>query len=161
VPVRLPFNSLRAPNCDWLLEPREVKPGLLVATTLLPNSDEFAAVRLVNVLGKTQHFDPGLFQSDAQPAVCLGPFANSNVGVRKCVNRIGRARSADGLQPAAASEGYGTQLSEDVSLFTGSCPPDPHSEVMWNDYGYVRSLRQPLLGEHCIHVKPIIDSLPA
>jgi hypothetical protein len=146
VPVRLPLNSLRAPNCDWLVEPREVKPGLLVARTLLPNSDELAAVRLINVSSKTHHLDPGLFLGDAQPGVCLGPLAGSNDGVHTFVNRIGRARSADGPQPAVASEGHGAQLSQDVSLSNGYCPPGPHSEVMSNDYGYVRSLRQPLLG---------------
>jgi hypothetical protein len=52
VPVRLPINSFRSPKCDWLVEPKEIKPGLLVARTLLSDSDEFAAVRLINVSGK-------------------------------------------------------------------------------------------------------------
>ena len=30
VPVRLPINSFRVTQCDWLVEPREVKPGLLI-----------------------------------------------------------------------------------------------------------------------------------
>jgi hypothetical protein len=44
VPVSLPLVSWRTPSSDWLTEPKEVRPGLNAARTLLPESDQYAAV---------------------------------------------------------------------------------------------------------------------
>ena len=54
VHVRLPFANMHAPRSDWLMEPKEVKPGLIMARTLLPNCDDFAAVRFIKVSGVDQ-----------------------------------------------------------------------------------------------------------
>jgi len=40
VPVRLPLVNWRSPKCDWLTEPKEVRPGLTAARTLLSDSDQ-------------------------------------------------------------------------------------------------------------------------
>ena len=80
VPVRLPRNSMKVPKCDWLVAPREIKPGLFAARTLLADSDEFAAIRFVNISGKTQCINAGTRLGDAQPGVPLGPLTEETPG---------------------------------------------------------------------------------
>jgi hypothetical protein len=96
VRVRLPINSFCSPKCDWLVE-REIKPGLLVARTLLSDSDEFAAVRLINVSGKSHLLNSGLFLGQAHPGTCLGPLAHKYCsGVWPAVTNVGSsARLSD------------------------------------------------------------------
>jgi len=60
VPVRLPWANLHSPACDWFTEARQVKPGLFVPRTLLPNSDRYAAVRFMNVSGTNHMLYRGL-----------------------------------------------------------------------------------------------------
>ena len=67
VPVRLPFVSLHAPRVDWLTEPREVRPGLLAARTLLADNDEYAAIQFINVSGVAQVIREGHPLDEATP----------------------------------------------------------------------------------------------
>ena len=59
VPVRLPWSNLDAPKGNWETEPRQVRPGLLAARTLLPHRDRFAAIALINLSGTDQTLRPG------------------------------------------------------------------------------------------------------
>jgi hypothetical protein len=52
LPAKLTYLSLHTPKSDWLFESRELQPGLVVARSLLSNSDEFAAVRAINLSEK-------------------------------------------------------------------------------------------------------------
>ena len=54
VSVRMPFLNLNAPNRDWVTDPKEIKPGLLAARTLLSNDDTHAAILVMNVSGVEQ-----------------------------------------------------------------------------------------------------------
>ena len=67
VPVKMPLSNLRSPDCDWLTEAKEIKPGLVMARTLLPNMDQNAAVRVINLSGKNQKICQGTFLSRAEP----------------------------------------------------------------------------------------------
>ena len=48
VPVRITWNSLRAPSADWLIEPKVFRKGVFSARTLLPRDRNFAAVNVIN-----------------------------------------------------------------------------------------------------------------
>jgi len=50
---------LDAPKGNWVTEPRQVRPGLLAARTLLPHCDHFAAIALINLSGTDQALRPG------------------------------------------------------------------------------------------------------
>jgi len=54
VPVRMPFVNFSTPCSEWVVESREVRPGLLAARTLLSHSDQYAAVAFMNVSGVDQ-----------------------------------------------------------------------------------------------------------
>lgn len=79
VPVRLPWVSLHSPDCDWLTQAKQVKPGLFAASTLLPNSDRFAAVRFINVSGTNHMLYRGLLLGDAEPGVAAPPILPTDV----------------------------------------------------------------------------------
>jgi len=93
VPVRLPVSSLRTPKCDWVVETREIRPGLLGARTLLPSSDQFAAVRFLNLSGNSVLLKAGTFIGNAEPGICLGPIENNdNTAVMLCDNPSDNSR---------------------------------------------------------------------
>jgi len=52
VPVKLPVPNLECVSSDWFAKAVEFRPGLLVASTLLPDCDKYAAVPVVNVSGR-------------------------------------------------------------------------------------------------------------
>src|SRR6266516_312848 len=49
IPVRLVHKNWRAPYADWLIQPKEISEGVLLARTILPDNDEYAAVRVINL----------------------------------------------------------------------------------------------------------------
>ena len=71
VPVRLPFNDFYSPSCEWLAEAKVLRPGVFLARTLLPQTDEFAAMCAVNVSGKDQLIRCGLCLGRAEPGYCV------------------------------------------------------------------------------------------
>ena len=79
VPVRLPISNVRTPNCDWLVETNEIRPGLIAARTLLPDSDKYAAVRFINVSGKRQELESGQFLGKAEPGLSWGTLSGRAV----------------------------------------------------------------------------------
>jgi len=60
VPVRLTFHNLREPVTDWIVENKQVRPGVLTARTLLPHNSDYAAVAVLNMSGVEQALKSGL-----------------------------------------------------------------------------------------------------
>jgi len=58
---------------DWVSEATvtELRPGLLVARTLIPDCDKFAAVPVINVSGREQFLRSDLCLGSAVPGQCL------------------------------------------------------------------------------------------
>jgi len=57
VPVMsLPYTTLHTPRSDWIVDPKTIAPGVIVARKLLPCRDKYAAIRLINVSGKPYSF---------------------------------------------------------------------------------------------------------
>jgi len=54
VPVKMPRLHPKMPDNDWISDAKKLRPGLLVAHTLLPHSSDFSAVAMLNVSGKDQ-----------------------------------------------------------------------------------------------------------
>ena len=81
VPVRMPFVNLSTPKNEWLTEPKEVRPGLLAARTLLSHDDCFAAIALMNVSGTNQALCRGLGLGVATlcPKEAVRPFAETEL----------------------------------------------------------------------------------
>ena len=69
VPIRLPYANLHVDKCDWIMEPRELKPGIFVARALLSDNDEFAAASFVNVSNDVFYLRSGQYLGDATPFV--------------------------------------------------------------------------------------------
>ena len=49
LPVKMAWNSFRAPASEWLLEPKQFHPGVYMARVLLPQDEASSAVRVLNV----------------------------------------------------------------------------------------------------------------
>jgi len=76
VPVVMPLSNLHAPKGDWLVEPKEVRPGLLLARSLLSDSDNYCAVRLINLSHKDQRVDRDMLIGGAGPGLELGRYSD-------------------------------------------------------------------------------------
>jgi len=63
IPVELPMCNLRVP----IAESKEIKPGVVVARTLLDPENKNAAVRCVNLSSKEYVLKPGFHIGDAEP----------------------------------------------------------------------------------------------
>jgi len=79
VPVRMPYSNLYNPTADWLSDAKSLRPGLFLARTLLPESDELAALCAVNVSGKDQFLRRDLSLGEASPGICVTGSAPVNV----------------------------------------------------------------------------------
>jgi len=62
-------------SSDWLAKAVELRPGLLVARTLLPDCDKYAAVPVVNLSGRDQILHSDLCIGQAVPGECLNDGA--------------------------------------------------------------------------------------
>jgi hypothetical protein len=71
------YTNLRAPISDWLIEPRQIRPGVLLGHTLLPDTDEFAAVRMINLSGRKQCINGNILLGDAE---AIGSVALNRTG---------------------------------------------------------------------------------
>ena len=55
VPARSTLDSLRVNNSDvWVVEPKQIRPGVLLARTLLPDGHRDIVVRVVNTTDEPQ-----------------------------------------------------------------------------------------------------------
>ena len=96
VPIRLVYTNLHAPSSDWLVEPKQVKPGLLIGRTLLPNVDECAAVCVINLSGAEQCIKSGCYLGEAESVPADWTLCNINSGVsRSCT--VDRTVNRDAL----------------------------------------------------------------
>jgi hypothetical protein len=64
-PVVMHAMNLRTPECDWLVEQRRLRPGVMVSCSLLSGKNEFAALRVVNISGEERML-MGVMVADAE-----------------------------------------------------------------------------------------------
>jgi len=77
--------NLEFVSSDWLAEAVELRPGLLVTRTLLPDCDKYAAVPVVDVSGLDQILHSNLCIGQAVLKECLND----------CVAALSQAHSVD------------------------------------------------------------------
>ena len=75
VPVQLPACSLHTPNGDWLMSPKEIRPGLLLSRSFLSDTDPYSAVQLINVSGKNHLLPAGLSLGTVERGEYMGSLA--------------------------------------------------------------------------------------
>ena len=134
VPVVMPLSNLHAPKGDWLVEPKEVRPGLLMARSLLSDSDNYCAVRLINLSPKDQRVDRGMLIGGAGPGLELGRYSESatdgtyvqreGCGVNPSTSRNARPEVTQPDQPAQAEllrPDRTNPVSDKVPSDRGSC----------------------------------------
>ena len=60
IPVDLPACSFHTPAGSWLIEPKEIRPGLLLSRSLMSDEDAYPAVQLINISDKPQILPAGI-----------------------------------------------------------------------------------------------------
>jgi len=155
VPVRLPLVNMHSPHTDWLAEPKEVKPGLLMARTLLPDCDDFAAVRIVNVSGVDQSVRSGHSLGVARPCD-LNRLSEAEVP-----HPAWRPR----MPPAAELDSYSSRegVSAEASAHgrTHGSDNDPEADGKSVDETFIKVVDSTDVIDEYAHVQPVIDKLPA
>ena len=144
IPVELPMCNLRVPIADWLVESKEVKPGVVVARTLLDPENKNAAVRCVNLSSKEYVLKPGFHIGDAEPGTvrsdeeakpyldcCLNQinacFGQPDLGVQAmnvCDSTVAESNSLTGDQLASCSDSSELADSAIPLQPLGSCTND-------------------------------------
>ena len=66
-PVKLPMSNRYAVAADWVSEATELRPGLLVARTLMPDCDKCASVLVINVSRREKFLRSDLCLDSAVP----------------------------------------------------------------------------------------------
>ena len=74
VPVRLPAVFRNVVPGDFVAEPKEIRPGLLMSRTFMSGDSDFAAVQVLNLSGKDHILPAGLRLGNAEIGECLGPL---------------------------------------------------------------------------------------
>ena len=152
VPVRMAFVNLSTPPSDWVTEPKEVKPGLLAARTLLTHDDCYAAVAFVNLSGVEQSLRSGH---------ALGLATSCAVRDCKCDNSVVQVDQ----QPAdisAAGAGKCDYENKEVSVSDNIA----HSDDTCVKCATVRAEPEsgvpppPVISGDFSHIQPVIDKLP-
>ena len=69
VPVKMPLTNLQSPVCDWATEPRQLRTGLIVGSTMVPNDDTYAAMHVINLSGKCRVEKKCYLLGEAQPGI--------------------------------------------------------------------------------------------
>ena len=81
IPVDLPACSFNTPTGAWTIGPKEIRPGLLLSRTLVNDKDDYPAIQLFNVSGKSHFLSAGLNLGLAElgsDITSLSPPADSN-----------------------------------------------------------------------------------
>jgi hypothetical protein len=112
VSVRMAYTNLRAPISDWLIEPRQIRPGVLLGRTLLPDTDEFAAIRMINLSRRKQCINGNILLGDAE---AIGSV------VLNCTGEIFDITTDDRAVDRAASG----EISCTDQTGCGHCSPQP------------------------------------
>jgi len=131
VPVKLPMSDRYAVACDWVNEATELRPGLLVAKTLMPDCDKFAAVPVINVSGRKQFLRSDLCLGSAVPGECLNEvtqvktaaqnvslMTNGQQGVNTACGSDMRD-SSPGSAGRTASDGAGRRVAAPATAAAG------------------------------------------
>jgi len=109
VPVKLPVPNLESVSSDWLAEAVELSPGLLVARTLLPDCDRYAAVPVVNVSGRDQILHSDLCIGQAVPGECL----NDCAAALSHAHSVDAPATGDKREPAPVGRELHTMVAKD------------------------------------------------
>ena len=84
VPVRLPACSRYTVSGEnWVIDPREIRPGLLLSRCLLSDDNDFSAVQILNISGKPHTLPANLKLGDAGVGQCLGSLSQSHEETRQ------------------------------------------------------------------------------
>ena len=108
----MPLASWRAPNCDWLTEPKQIRSGVFAARTLLPNQADFAAVRIINVSGADCVIPRDMLLGEAVPGTVLTGDRQTNDS--RATDRSARCAGVWPGQPGAPPDARtGDQRTDD------------------------------------------------
>ena len=173
-----------SPPPDWVTEAKEIKPGLLAAQALLPDSDRYAAICLINVSGEEQYIDRGHFIGSATPGYETGPDRSADGETEVGMGCAGQSDAVSlsvkpphvspqlqAVRPTvkpisdAASSLADSQLGSRrrakfdctgvvCSVDTRDCESDFGSNSLSKDN------LPTIFNSECAHIKPIIDNLP-
>ena len=93
VPVKMPVAHLRVPASDWLSDAKRVRPGLLVARTLLSHSSEYSSLAFLNMSGKSQALRSGLplGRAVACPTECVRPLEADEIEIDESEDNVGNS----------------------------------------------------------------------
>ena len=155
VSVRMPFLNLNAPNSDWVTDPKEIRPGLLAARTLLSNDDTYAAIWVMNVSGVGQSFRKGhaLGTAASCPLDEICQFPDSESGSQPNSQRNSPSADSAANDLTLNDDNYNNRVDTNFGNETAvtikcatvhiAAPAEGADE---NDFA---------------HVQPVIDRLPA
>ena len=73
VPVRMPYVNLSTTESEWVIDAKQVRPGLLAARTLLSNDDRYAAISVLNLSGVDQSLREGHALGLASSCIVCSP----------------------------------------------------------------------------------------
>src|SRR6266516_917788 len=97
VPVRIVHKNWRTPRSDWLIQPKELGNGLLVARAILPYNDDLAAVRVLNITDHMVTVPEGCDMGRADMAEALPYLKHPRVMVAHA--RTGQSSIETDVQP--------------------------------------------------------------
>lgn len=151
VPVRMPFANLRTPDSDWVSEPKEVRPGLLAARTLLPHDDKYAAISLVNLSGVEQSLRVGhnLGAATSCSPKSVFPFTANDQAVDEMT--VG---SADVVTQQTVSADSDIACNQNSDVVDNAIKCATVHSVTLSDAPPVAS------SDDFSHIQPVIDKLP-
>jgi len=121
VPVKLPMSDRYAVVAHWVNKAAELHSGLLVARTLMPDCNKFAAVPVINVSGREQFLRSDLCLGSAVPGKCLNDVTQVKTAARDvsliangqqsvntaCETGMSDSSSGSAGRPASDSAGRG------------------------------------------------------
>ena len=124
VPARSTSVNLRDNNSSWALESRQLRPGVLVARSLMPERHHDVAVRLLNVTNRPQTVRTGTCDVVLHPVVVCSGGDGEESGCSST------------SQPATVDQQHGTSSAADPSdvraagVGSETGDPDPFTEMI-------------------------------
>lgn len=160
LPVKMAWNSFRAPASEWLLEPKQFRPGVYLTGVLLPQDETSSAMRILNVSSS-----PYVFAED----VCLGSATPAMT-----VESVQLPRDGD-RSTRSTQEPSGSEWEPDRHLRQADRPCWREDRPLWQvdrphwpggqpqsqsdeNYATVNAFANPNQSKH---LEPVIASLPS
>jgi len=167
VPIRLAYVNLHSPSADWVVNCKELRPGLMIGRTLLPQDDEFAAVRVINISGSPQSIRRGLCLGEAEAVMDAIPLPIDLGSEPDCIQRS-RNLAANFVGQTGGPEVTELPLGEQIEVTVGSTTTDPPVDYS-HELVCERCANGDLIPEMEViassqlfkHVFPIIKELPS